>query len=110
MRSKSPDNKLASNADSSIERVALRARLPLALTALAAILSLGTSADAAGFGGRGFGGFGGGGLTGFGGGRLTTPPISIISPVGKIGKRNPSIGGGHIEGGRTGGGGDHHPR
>jgi hypothetical protein len=111
MRSKSPENKLTSNTNSSIERITSRARLPVALTALVTVLSLGTSADAGWLGGRGFGGAG---PIGFTGGRVTNRPLGIVNPVGSIGKvGNPSVAGGpRIGGGRTGGGGggDDHPR
>jgi subtilisin family serine protease len=110
MRSKSPDNKRTSNTNSSIERITSRARLPVALTALVTVLSLGTSADAGWLGGRGFGGVGPTGFTG--------RPMGMVNPIGKIGKVTPAfnggtrIGGGHIDGGRTSGrgGGDDHPR
>jgi subtilisin family serine protease len=110
MRSKSPDKLPASNANWSIERVASRACLPVGLIALAMLLSLGTSADAAWLGGRGFGGAG---PTGFFGGRITSHPIGMVDPVGKIGKVGkvgPSISGRHNDGGRTSGGGDDRPR
>src|SRR4051812_18799838 len=83
MRSKSPENKLTSNTNSSIERITSRARLPVALTALVTVLSLGTSADAGWLGGRGFGGAG---PIGFTGGRVTNRPLGIVNPVGSIGK------------------------
>jgi subtilisin family serine protease len=110
MRSKSPDNKRTSSTNSSIERITSRARLPVALTALVTVLSLGTSADAGWLGGRGFGGAGPTGFTG--------RPMGMVNPIGKIGKVNPAfnggtrIGAGHVDGGRTSGrgGGDDHPR
>jgi hypothetical protein len=107
MRSKSPDKQSTSSTNWPTEHAGSRACLPVALTALAALLSLGTSADAAGFGGRGFGGAG---PTPFVGGRATSHPVGMLNPLGKIGKPAPPFSGGHIDGGRTGGGGDDRAR
>jgi subtilisin family serine protease len=114
MRSNNPDNNSKSKTNSSSERTASLARLPLALTALVAVLSLSTSADAAWFGARGFGGKGPIGFssnraTGFSGNRGMDRSIRIGNPAGRIAKGGSQA----VDGGRhTGGGdgGDDHPR
>src|ERR1700730_18086316 len=93
MRSNKPSDNPKSKTNSSSERTASLARLPLALTALVAVLSVSTPVDAAWFGARGFGGRGPAGFisnrgTGFTGNSLrgTEHSIRIGNPGGKIAK------------------------
>jgi subtilisin family serine protease len=86
------DSESRCEARPSRQRTRSRARVPLALTAMIAVLSLGalslgTSADAAWFGARGFGGRG---PTGFTGNRVPGHSIRIDNPGGRI-----RTGGGH---------------
>jgi subtilisin family serine protease len=96
-----PDSSFKAN--SSRGRTTSRARLPLALTAIVAVLSLGTSADAAWFGSRGFGAKG---PSGFGSNRVPSHSIGIANPRGRT-----TTGGNVVSnGGRRIGGGDERPR